>query len=420
MLLLCLLLACTGASLDQGPGPTGQGTGDSGAQAGDGGGGEDQVLDTGQGDQGEAGLAMDQAVYELGERILVQVQGYGEVVLLPAGRQELADSPWRQAVGSEGAVLFHPVSLAPGWWQAVLQDGADTLASADFQVVDGSTWPPPEPVEGTLAVMSFNTWEGASRGPGGPAEVARVIAKTEADVIALQDCDSDTLAELATLLALEDGYAQVVAVPEARLLSRLPLLELHTAQVYARGASLELPDGSALRVFNAHLTEIPSGLELAAEGASAAEIRTLEGSTRAAELSEALALLVEAEAHHPERATVFMGTLSSPSHLDWTEENRLQGYDLVLDWPVSMLMAEHGYTDAFRAAWPDPVAVRGFTRSPGQPKGELPADLLHERLDHVYLRPAEGGSLQVHQAWTVARDPWPSDHRAVVTRFSLD
>ncbi len=427
MHLLLLMLACTGASLDQGPAPGGDG-GDAGAGdagAGDAGssdgGTEDGGSDTGVGDGGESyGLQVDQAVYELGERIIVEVQGHGEVVLVEAGATDAASSPYRQNSGSGSEpVRFHPVSLGVGDWEAWLLEGDDVVAITSFQVVAGSTDPPPSPVAGGLTAMSFNTWESATLGAGGTDEVAAVIAQAGADVIALQDCSREALGAIALSLSAFDGYADVAPIEQVRILTRLPLVEIHYENIYAYGATVLLPDGQLLRVFNSHLTGLPSGLELAAEGASTAEIGTLEAQTRAAELEESIELLLDAEAHHPERPTLLMGTHNAPSHLDWTADNTDQNFDLVMGWPTSLLMEQAGFTDTFRAAWPDPVAVRGFTRTPGQPWGTLSPDMLHDRLDYIYARPASGGSLTVHSAWTIDRQPWPSDHRAVATRLSF-
>ncbi len=422
-MLLTLLLCCTATSLDQGPPPgdatdsggtTGGGS-DGGASADGGGRGGG---DTGYGDGGvEPALSLDQAVYAVGERILATVQGSGEVLLLPADADSEADALYRHNSGTGAApVRFHPVSLAPGSYEAWLLDAGEVTVSAAFDVVAGSTDPVPPPVEGALTVLSFNTWESASKGEGGTAEVATIIVEAGAEVVALQDCSRTAFGEVAAALA--STWPEVHGAEDVRILSRYPIDALLVADVYAYGARLILPDGSPLRVFNTHLTEIPSGLALAAEGATPAEIRTLEAETRYAELSEALDVLVDASGR--DEATLLMGTLSAPSHLDWIAGNEDQDFDLVLDWPVSTLLADDGFVDLFRAAWPDPVAVRGFTVSPGAPWGSFSPDTLHERLDQLYARPAPGEAVRVEAAWTMDRQPWPSDHRAVVARLAFE
>ena len=75
--------------------------------------------------------------------------------------------------------------------------------------------------------------------------------------------------------------------------------------------------------------------------------------------------------------------------------------------------------DAFRVAHPDPVAERGFTWTPGEPRDTLARDDVHDRIDMVHVRPRAGAALRVAQAYTMDRHPWPSDHRAVIVGLSM-
>lgn len=57
------------------------------------------------------------------------------------------------------------------------------------------------------------------------------------------------------------------------------------------------------------------------------------------------------------------GDFNEPSMLDWTERTRYlyDHHGVVLAWPVSKLLAEAGFTDAYRAVYPNELTHPGFT-----------------------------------------------------------
>ncbi len=90
-----------------------------------------------------------------------------------------------------------------------------------------------------------------------------------------------------------------------------------------------------------------------------------------------------------------MGDFNVPSHLDWTPAVVAGGrVKLAVDWPVTRIMADAGFTDSFRAVHPDPVAVPGLTWTAGTPPPYVRAieDDRPHRHDLV-CRSGQGGSL---------------------------
>jgi hypothetical protein len=93
-------------------------------------------------------------------------------------------------------------------------------------------------------------------------------------------------------------------------------------------------------------------------------------------------------------------------------------------WPVSAALADAGFRDSYREIHPDPVAVPGFTWTP---PGTLESvrDEVHDRIDWVFVQgPAETlGTELVGEAGgpdvDVERDPYPTDHRGVVSTFRV-
>jgi Endonuclease/Exonuclease/phosphatase family len=139
--------------------------------------------------------------------------------------------------------------------------------------------------------------------------------------------------------------------------------------------------------------------------------------------------LAAARTLHAQGIPVFLtGDFNSPSFRDWTKATVGIRPDLryPLRWPVSAAVEAAGFTDSFRAVYPNPVQVPGLTwpthrTIPGvdQFRGE-PKD----RIDFVFSQGAtpiasaivgEPGSPGT--VATVA--PWPSDHRLVVSTFHV-
>ncbi len=94
-----------------------------------------------------------------------------------------------------------------------------------------------------------------------------------------------------------------------------------------------------------------------------------------------------------------------------------------IDWPVSQALADAGLRDSYRVIHPDPVAVPGFTWTPGSPEAD-PHEVM-DRIDWVLSSgPATAlDSTVVGEAGGpdvgIGFSPWPTDHRGVVSTFRV-
>lgn len=149
------------------------------------------------------------------------------------------------------------------------------------------------------------------------------------------------------------------------------------------------------------------------------------------------------------RAVILAGDFNEPSHLDWTEatDSLWDHNGCVIEWPVSSLLSQKGFTDCFREKYPDPVNNPGFTFPAGHPA--IPVEELtwvpdadeRERIDFIYCKRDSGLNMVdikiVGPDSTVKRgvktaDPdrgmiitpiggnWPSDHKGLIAIFRLD
>jgi exonuclease III len=119
-----------------------------------------------------------------------------------------------------------------------------------------------------------------------------------------------------------------------------------------------------------------------------------------------------------------VGDFNEPSHLDWTEAAAKSGrHPIKVAYPTSSSMLEAGFTDAYRAIYPDEMKNPGITWSPAYKVGDPRTH--HDRIDFVYFK---GEGLKVTEVKIVGENeqnadivvsPYPSDHRAVAATFTL-
>jgi endonuclease/exonuclease/phosphatase family metal-dependent hydrolase len=281
----------------------------------------------------------------------------------------------------------------------------------------------------TVKVMTMNIFYGGDEWnldtgqwcadrAGCPETIAHVVAAIEAadpDIVGLQEGTANEC-----VIADRLGW---YCEPRLQLISRFPLIDPPGANgVYAFA---EVAPGRFVAISNVHLPSDPYGPYWVRDGVPREDVLDLERTTRLPAIRPQLRALPElADAGIP----VFLtGDFNSPSHLDWTpavdavrEEVRYP-----VTWPVSAALAEAGFRDSYREIHPDPVAVPGFTWTPPGTLESVP-DEVNDRIDWVLVQgPAETVATKlVGEAGgpdvDIERDPYPTDHRAVVSTFRVE
>jgi hypothetical protein len=279
----------------------------------------------------------------------------------------------------------------------------------------------------TLRVMSFNIFYGGDelnlqtrqfcKDPAGCPEtldqVANAIRASGADVVGLNEATMNTCP-----LAQKLGWH---CSARTQVISRYPIVDPPGANgLYV---FVEPLPGRVVVVSDVHLPADPYGPYEIRDGATLQQVLQLENDLRVPSLEDELRGLPPLAARG---IPVFLtGDFNSPSHLDWTQAVADARADVPfpVQWPVSEAVANAGFKDSFRVVHPDPVAKPGHTWTPGSPEGERVE--VHDRIDWVLSTgPAtatassvvgEGGNPNTD----IAVDPWPSDHRGIVSTFDV-
>ena len=269
----------------------------------------------------------------------------------------------------------------------------------------------PEAVE--LRVMSFNIWYGATP-TDGLDQVIEAIRLAGADVVGMQEPYA-RLRRIAEALGFH-------ASPRMHVISRYPILE--PAGSDGDWAFLLLGPGQVAAIANTHLPCCPyTPYRIVNKGMDHATALAQEGNTRVRRLAkhlEALRTLLESGI-----PTFFTGDFNSPSWRDWTRA-AVEDRDLPFPvrWPVSLAMEDAGFRDSYRDAHPDPVSEPGFTWTPGYPAPFVHDRDVFDRIDFVWAAGAAEtlDSRVVGEARAnadIVIRPYPSDHRGVVSTFSV-
>lgn len=277
----------------------------------------------------------------------------------------------------------------------------------------------PTSVPAVLRVAQFNTDIADEYPKIRAAYVASAIRASNADVVGIEEGGGE-IPQIAKALGWR--YYDI----RMQIVSRLPLIDppggngLYTF--------VQLRPGGVVAMENVHLPSNPYGPYWVRDGRSLSRVLALENRVRVPPLRR---LLRAARTLLSRGIPVFLtGDFNSPSWRDWTTTMVHARFQIryPVRWPGSGAVERTGFVDSFRAAYPNPASVPGLTwptrrTIPGvwNPGPREPAD----RIDFVFAAGAarttasaiigEPGASGI----LAATAPWPSDHRLVVSTFSV-
>ena len=256
-----------------------------------------------------------------------------------------------------------------------------------------------------LRVMSFNIWV---NGGTSLTRCIDVIRTTGADIVGLQECNAATARTIATNLGFH-----YLGVQDVSIVSRYPIL--HSISTGGGSAvAIELSPAQVVYLFNCHLAPYPYGPYSIREGRDQTFVINQEHQTRMPALNSLLAAMAPYIAGSS--PCFLVGDFNAPSHLDYAS----------YPWPTSLACDAAGLLDSYRLMHPAnrtyPPAFAfddpGITWTPMI--AEEPENAF-DRIDFVFFSSGDGMTL-LESTDLDARNsvnPWPSDHRAVISRFTL-
>jgi len=269
-----------------------------------------------------------------------------------------------------------------------------------------------EKPEGRISVMTWNIWHGGKH-PGktvGIQRVADVIRDSNADIILLQETDDS-----GEKIAEELGFSYFYRSSNLSVLSRYPFADSYDIfKPHNFGCvSIDVGGEGDVLFCPVWLDNQPNtGAYIKTGGAIPDSIIERELLTRGRQMRFILGELAsfsQSKTH----TLVVAGDFNSGSHLDWTERNRSNYHNLVVEFPVSKLMEEQGFIDTYRIIHPDETKNLGQTWSP------VFKNSLQDRIDFIYYK---GDKLKPVTSYIIDNHPYgfPSDHAALVTVFFIN
>jgi hypothetical protein len=273
----------------------------------------------------------------------------------------------------------------------------------------------------------------------GATKGIRSIIEADVDIIGTQetvDNASGSNAYRVQTIANELGwYYSPTGSGDSGIASRYPITATYTAaNGVAKGARVRLCSNPLREVviFNTHLDYLHYGpYEAKRAGSTNASVLAEE---LASQRDEQIAGILSGMSSHLTSANtvpVFLtGDFNCPSHLDWTSANASAHYGKVVQWPVTVAVANAGMTDSFRQIHSNPQSQPGITWSPLYSSPNEPQD----RIDFVFHKgsPATPTAAEIFtnavendgyvygdNVQAARNNTWPSDHASVIVTFQL-
>lgn len=268
-----------------------------------------------------------------------------------------------------------------------------------------------------LKIQVWNIWHGGRR-MGEHVGVERtidVLKKNNADIIGLIETYGS-----GAIIADSLGYYFYLISSNLSIMSRYPIE--NTIKVFkpffSGGALLDMGNNNKLAFFDIWLNYSPDECELFKGESVIPDFLNKEKETRQAEINSILTEIKSYSDNSGKVPVIMVGDYNCGSHLDWTEVNKKQHFDLTIDWQVSRSMINADYKDSFREMNPDPLKDPGFTWSPLINHVSPNQNCVRDRIDFIYYK----GNLTPYRSRVIEDHPvfWPSDHASVLTWFYLN
>jgi exonuclease III len=273
----------------------------------------------------------------------------------------------------------------------------------------------------TLKIMTFNIENGGTQVSF--KQVLEAIKKSGADIVGIQEPWGNTVR-----LATELGWKYHNR--KQHIISRFPMFTTQADQELI--TYVEVRPKKYIAIANVHLPNTLYSPDLIKQGQSVSEIEKNEKATRT---SVAMPFIQRLSVLAQQGVPAFLtGDFNSGSHLDWgtTVVGKLPNHLYVIHWPITQTLQKLNFVDSYRQIHPNVIKEPGYTWPGGRPYLKNAVDGFNpsknevsERIDYIF----SAGPSKVVNSQLIGEansdlvqlkiQPWPSDHRAVVSEFEV-
>jgi len=320
----------------------------------------------------------------------------------------------------------------------------------------------------SIDLMAFNIWQEGTSVPNGLIKIRDVIVEVNPDIVGFSEVRNYNNEDWTTkiideLSAVGLNYERGFIGGDVSVISKFPITS--SALVYDQNGSIARFDidlnGITIVVACAHLDYmyyacyLPRGYnggypnwEMIDDGTGNPDPVTDTAYILSYNLSSQRDEQVNAFLNSIENETnpvILLGDFNEPSHQDWTE-NTTSMFDhngVVLPWQNILLLADNGFTDAYRSYFPDETTNPGiswpsYAHGVGSTSWTPLADE-RDRIDYIFYKgsgiqttyvalvgPKESyvynqpdTSFTSNENFIAENLPWPSDHKAVFATLNI-
>eukprot|EP00931_Biecheleriopsis_adriatica_P070683 TRINITY_DN44471_c0_g1_i1.p1 TRINITY_DN44471_c0_g1~~TRINITY_DN44471_c0_g1_i1.p1 ORF type:complete len:553 (-),score=60.28 TRINITY_DN44471_c0_g1_i1:110-1708(-) len=261
------------------------------------------------------------------------------------------------------------------------------------------------PLTNTLSVMSFNIW---CDGGDSLCKTCEVIELSRPDIVSLQECAAETAIVLAGKLGMYFASNESWRAP---VLSRWPVEPLvDECCDKSPGFKISPPNAPEIAIYSVHLPAYPyPPYELHHKHKSIIDVEASEHKVQLSALSPVLRAMRPRLAG--QQIVLLSGDFNAASHVD---------YPCGPIFPCSTACAALGLIDSF-----DHARTAGVASGPASTwtaKAEEEPNGIYDRIDFIYFSGNSGlvveSSCHLDGSNSCVSE-YPSDHRAVLTKFRL-
>ncbi|MDO5978236.1 endonuclease/exonuclease/phosphatase family protein [Flavivirga spongiicola] len=319
---------------------------------------------------------------------------------------------------------------------------------------------------GTLKVLSLNTWHEGELVDGGFDAIVDIILQTEVDVIILCEIRNSNNIIFSNKITDElkkrgEDYYSFNSGKSPIVLSKFPIVSKPVIDnTSLTKCIVKLNETLQVALYAAHLdyTHYACYLPRGYDGITwkklpepVLDVSKILLQNKASSRDEAIELFVKDASVEKENGNLVLlaGDFNEPSHLDWTMETKdlFDHNGTVVPWHNSITLKENNYVDAYRMKYPNPTTHPGFTWAAYNIDVELsklvwtPDADDRDRIDFIYYNNdsrftlediivvGPSGSIVNGQGiqdnslldkFLLPQGKWPSDHKGLLATFRIN